>query len=86
MRPAFVVSVVLTIVALFVIGLVKGRLAAMSLWRSALEVVAIGAASAAGGYLLGSLIPATCIGTSRCASALAADSCYRGSETHPPVD
>ncbi len=56
-RPAFVVSVVLTIVALFVIGLVKGRLAAMSLWRSALEVVAIGAASAAGGYLLGSLIP-----------------------------
>jgi VIT1/CCC1 family predicted Fe2+/Mn2+ transporter len=56
-RPAFVVSVVLTIVALFVIGLVKGRLADMSLWRSALEVVVIGAASAAGGYLLGSLIP-----------------------------
>ena len=34
-RPAFVVSVALTIVALFVIGLVKGRLATMSLWRSA---------------------------------------------------
>jgi len=56
-RPALVLSIALTIVALFVIGLVKGRLADMSLWRSALEVVVIGAASAAGGYLLGSLIP-----------------------------
>jgi VIT1/CCC1 family predicted Fe2+/Mn2+ transporter len=54
---ALVLSIALTIVALFVIGLVKGRLADMSLWRSALEVVVIGAASAAGGYLLGSLIP-----------------------------
>jgi predicted membrane protein (TIGR00267 family) len=56
-RPAFVVSVALTIVALFVIGLIKGRLATMSLWRSTLEVVVIGAASAAGGYLLGTLVP-----------------------------
>jgi VIT1/CCC1 family predicted Fe2+/Mn2+ transporter len=56
-RPAFVVSVALTIVALLLIGLVKGRLAVMSLWRSALEVVAIGLASAAGGYLLGTLVP-----------------------------
>ena len=56
-RPAFVVSVALTIVALCAIGLVKGRLATMSLWRSTLEVVAIGVASAAGGYLLGTLIP-----------------------------
>ncbi len=38
-RPAFVLSVALTIVALFVIGSIKGRLARMSLWRSALEVV-----------------------------------------------
>ena len=29
----------------------------MSLWRSALEVVVIGLASAAGGYLLGTLVP-----------------------------
>ena len=56
-RPAFIVSVTLTIVALFVIGLIKGRLATMSLWRSVVEVVVIGAASAAGGYLLGSLVP-----------------------------
>ncbi len=46
-RPAFVLSVILTIVALFVIGLVKGRLAEMSLWRSVAEVVVIGVASAA---------------------------------------
>ena len=56
-RPAFVLSVVLTMVALLLIGLVKGRLATMSLWRSALEVVVIGAASAGGGYLLGMLVP-----------------------------
>jgi vacuolar iron transporter family protein len=56
-RPAFVLSVALTIVALFVIGLVKGRLAEMSLWRSVVEVVVIGLASAAGGYLLGTLVP-----------------------------
>ncbi|HUK76906.1 MAG TPA: VIT1/CCC1 transporter family protein [Thermoleophilia bacterium] len=56
-RPAFVLSVVLTIVALFVIGLIKGRLAEMSLWRSVVEVVVIGLASAAGGYLLGTLVP-----------------------------
>ena len=56
-RPAFVLSVALTIVALFVIGLVKGRLAEMSIWRSVLEVVVIGVASAAGGFLLGTLVP-----------------------------
>ena len=56
-RPAFILSVVLTVVALLVIGLVKGRLAEMSLWRSVVEVVLIGVASAAGGYLLGTLVP-----------------------------
>ena len=56
-RPAFVLSVVLTIVALFVIGLIKGRLAEMSIWRSVVEVVVVGLAAAAGGYLLGTLVP-----------------------------
>ena len=56
-RPAFVVSVTLTIAVLFLIGSIKGRLAQMSLWRSAAEVVVIGVASAAGGFVLGSLIP-----------------------------
>jgi vacuolar iron transporter family protein len=56
-RSAFVVSVALTVAALFAIGAFKGRLARMSLWRSAAEVVVIGVASAAGGYLLGTLVP-----------------------------
>jgi VIT1/CCC1 family predicted Fe2+/Mn2+ transporter len=42
---------------LIALGAVKGRLAKMSLWRSAAEVVVVGIASAAGGYLLGLLVP-----------------------------
>jgi len=56
-HPAFALSVALTVVALVVIGAIKGHLAQMRLWRSALEVVVIGVASAAGGYLLGTLVP-----------------------------
>jgi predicted membrane protein (TIGR00267 family) len=56
-KYAFFVSLALTIVALFVLGAVKGRLAKMSLVRSAAEVVAVGVGSAAGGYLLGVLLP-----------------------------
>jgi predicted membrane protein (TIGR00267 family) len=54
---AFAVSVALTAVVLVALGAFKGRLAKMSIWRSAAEVVAVGIASAAGGYLLGSLVP-----------------------------
>jgi vacuolar iron transporter family protein len=56
-KRAFFVSVALTIAVLFLIGAVKGRLASMSLLRSAAEVVLVGAGSAAGGYLLGVLLP-----------------------------
>ena len=56
-KPAFVLSVVLTVLVLFVIGVVKGRLARMKLLRSVVEVVVVGTASAAGGYALGTLIP-----------------------------
>ena len=56
-KPAFIVSVALTVAVLFLIGLVKGRLAQMNLLRSASEVVVIGVASAAGGFVLGTLIP-----------------------------
>jgi VIT1/CCC1 family predicted Fe2+/Mn2+ transporter len=56
-RPAFALSVALTVAVLFVIGAVKGRLARMSFLRSAVEVVLVGTASAAGGYALGVLIP-----------------------------
>jgi vacuolar iron transporter family protein len=56
-KPALVISVVLTAVVLVIIGAVKGRLAKMGVLRSAAEVLAVGLASAAGGYLLGTLLP-----------------------------
>jgi predicted membrane protein (TIGR00267 family) len=54
---AFALSVTLTVLVLIALGAVKGRLAKVSLWRSATEVVVVGIASAAGGYLLGTLVP-----------------------------
>jgi VIT1/CCC1 family predicted Fe2+/Mn2+ transporter len=54
---ALPVSLVLTFVALVVIGIVKGKLARMNLVRSIIEIVVIGAVSAGGGYVLGNLIP-----------------------------
>lgn len=54
---AFPVSLALTFVALVVVGIIKGRLASLNLLRSALEVVVVGGASAAGGYLLGTYLP-----------------------------
>jgi VIT1/CCC1 family predicted Fe2+/Mn2+ transporter len=54
---ALVVSILLTIVALVIVGVIKGRLANLNLFRSALEVVVVGTVSALGGYLLGVVIP-----------------------------
>lgn len=54
---ALPVSLVLTVLALVIVGVIKGRLANINLVRSALEVVVVGAASALGGYLLGNVIP-----------------------------
>jgi vacuolar iron transporter family protein len=54
---AFPVSLVLTIVALAIVGIIKGRLANLNLFTSILEVVLVGGASALGGYLLGTLLP-----------------------------
>jgi VIT1/CCC1 family predicted Fe2+/Mn2+ transporter len=54
---ALVVSILLTILALIIVGVIKGRLANLNLFRSALEVVVVGTASALGGYLLGVVIP-----------------------------
>lgn len=51
------ISIGLTIVALIVVGLIKGKLANLNLWRSAIEVVAIGGASALDGYVLGAYVP-----------------------------
>ena len=56
-QQALVVSILLTILALVIVGVIKGRLANLNLFRSALEVVVVGTASALGGYLLGVVIP-----------------------------
>jgi VIT1/CCC1 family predicted Fe2+/Mn2+ transporter len=54
---AFIASIVLTIIVLAGIGIVRGRLAKISLFISALEVVAVGAVSGLGGYFLGVWLP-----------------------------
>jgi VIT1/CCC1 family predicted Fe2+/Mn2+ transporter len=56
-QQALPVSLVLTVVALVVVGIIKGRLASLNLFRSSLEVVVVGGASALGGYLLGTYLP-----------------------------
>jgi vacuolar iron transporter family protein len=50
-------SLLLTFVALVIVGVVKGKLARLNLPRSIAEIVVVGVLSAGGGYLLGNLIP-----------------------------
>jgi VIT1/CCC1 family predicted Fe2+/Mn2+ transporter len=52
-----VVSLVATALALFGLGLLKGRVAGMSLLRSGVQVLAVGGASAGIGYLIGHAVP-----------------------------
>ena len=54
---ALPVSLVLTFIALVLVGIIKGKLASMNLAVSILEIVVIGVISAAGGYLLGTWVP-----------------------------
>jgi VIT1/CCC1 family predicted Fe2+/Mn2+ transporter len=54
---ALPISLVLTLIALIIVGTIKGRLANINLPRSILEIVAVGVVSAGGGYLLGTIIP-----------------------------
>ena len=56
-RQALPVSIALTVVALVVVGVIKGKLASLHLVASALEVVVVGGVSAGGGFLLGVLVP-----------------------------
>lgn len=55
--PALALSVGLTILALFGIGVGKAKVSQRNPWRSGLEVVAIGLAAAILTYALGSLVP-----------------------------
>jgi VIT1/CCC1 family predicted Fe2+/Mn2+ transporter len=50
-------SILLTAVALVIVGIVKGKLASLNLLVSTVEIVVVGGASAGGGYLLGTVIP-----------------------------
>jgi VIT1/CCC1 family predicted Fe2+/Mn2+ transporter len=50
-------SLVLTFVALLIIGTLKGKLARLNVLHSILEIVLVAAISAGGGFLLGALIP-----------------------------
>ncbi len=52
-----IVSLAATAFALFALGLIKGRVAGMALLRSGTQVLLIGGASAAIGYLIGNFIP-----------------------------
>jgi vacuolar iron transporter family protein len=50
-------SLCLTVLALIIIGIIKGKLAELNLFSSTIEIVIIGILSAGGGYILGMLIP-----------------------------
>jgi len=56
-HTALPLSIVLTVVALVIVGLIKGKLASMNMGRSVLEIVIVGGVSAGGGYLLGTVVP-----------------------------
>jgi len=57
MHVAMALSLAATGCALFVLGMVKGRVARLSLARSGLQVLVVGALSAGIGYLVGGLGP-----------------------------
>ena len=56
-HTAYIVSLLLSILFLIVLGIVKGKIAKISLFVSALEVLAVGILSGLGGYFLGSWLP-----------------------------
>lgn len=55
--PAIVTSILATFVALFCIGLAKGKVAALPYMKSGLEVLLVGAGAGIGGYFLGTILP-----------------------------
>lgn len=55
--PAIVTSILATFVALFCIGLAKGKVAALPYIKSGVEVLAVGAGAGIGGYFLGTILP-----------------------------
>ena len=54
---ALPISFGLTLLALVIVGIIKGKLTHLNLMRSVFEIVVVGSLSALGGYLIGSVIP-----------------------------
>ena len=54
--PALVTSIVCTLVALFALGVAKGRIARQAWQRAGIQVMLIGSASAAVGFVIGHLV------------------------------
>ncbi len=56
-QTAIIISILLTLIALFGIGIMKGRVASLPYIKSGLQVLFVGAGSGIGGYFLGKLLP-----------------------------
>jgi predicted membrane protein (TIGR00267 family) len=56
MAPALIVSLVCTLIALFTLGVVKGRVARQALMRSGTQVLLIGSVSAGVGFAIGHIV------------------------------
>lgn len=54
---AILISILATFLALFTIGLLKGKFASLPVIKSGLQVLGVGIGSGIGGYLLGSYLP-----------------------------
>lgn len=54
---AIFISIFLTLIALFALGLFKARYANLKWWKSGLEVVLVGLLSGIGGFFLGNFLP-----------------------------
>ena len=55
--PAMMTSIALSAIAMFILGVVKGRVVGANPVISGLEIVALVAAAALGGYVVGTLLP-----------------------------
>lgn len=54
---AILSSIILTLIALFIIGVAKGRVANLSIIKSGVQVLLVGGVSGIGGYFLGVILP-----------------------------
>ena len=56
-RTAIPYSIAITLLTLFGLGLLKGKVASLSYLKSGLEILLVGTVSGVGGYLLGTVLP-----------------------------